>query len=277
MAQNKLNDEATLFERIKDISRSEILCMTHSKSERRLISTIKNSAVWTNNSSDTNNPPDLYADKYQLMGDLMMVDDSGHYIITKKGKKKYVNKEREATSKLYDKLCNEDPQKFENIAELLLVADTSKIPTNEHHRFEWYRQEFKRIVKEHIESIELYKAKFPTYKTIFFIVDESTSYIKADMLVKDVDINKPMLINVANVHFPFHDVEFINVLKETITAKNGQTLGIDYVVWYMPHKFIQTTNGMLRILPTIAVLDMSKIKKVKVLTYDEKYMISTER
>ena len=45
----------------------------------------------------------------------------------------------------------------------------------------------------------------------------------------------------------------------------------------MPHKFIPTTNGMLRILPTIAVLDMHKISKVKSLTYDEKYMISTEK
>ena len=278
MAQNKLNDEGTLFQRIKDVPRNEILLMTNSKSERRLISFIKNDTIWTNNATDTNNPPDLYIDKYKMMADLMMVDDNGHYITTKDGEQKYINKEREATSKLYKQLCGKDAaETFPDIGELLLVADTSHIPTNEHHCFEWYYKEFKRIVEEHIKSIKIYKQKFPAYKTIFFIVDESTSYIRTKCLPKDVDINKPTLTDIQDIHFPFWDSSFLDVLKGTTQTDDGLTVGIDYVVWYMPYKFIKTTNGMLKILPTIAVLDVIKIQKIKTFKYDIDHMISTER
>lgn len=276
MAHMFMDDEATLFEAIQLIRPENIICLTGSKAERKLCRAIANREAWVNNSKDTNNPPDLYSTKYKFMGDLMQIDDSGHYEV--KGKKEvYVNREKEANGKAYKRMV--EGGNFLNkrgTKRIFIFGDTDEIPTHEHHKYDWYVKEFQRITKQHIESIPLYKQKFPNYKTIFFIVDESTQYIQTASC-----LYSPTLIQLNSerneVHYPYLDEKFLLALQERMTGVNGETFAIDYVVWYMPNKYIHTTIGPLRPLPHLVILDMNNINKIKRKKYPSARIISTER
>lgn len=276
--QKYVDDEATIFKFIQGIPLEKTLLFTNSKDEEKICSIIKKSTLWINNSEDTNNPPDLYCDKYKIMGDIMKVDDSGHYVSNKK-KRVYVNKEKEANSKAYKNLLNHEIlSMFPNAENIFVIGDTSDIKTSEHHRFSWYVEEFQRIIGQHVNSIELYKKRFPNYKTIFFIYDESTPYIQIDScLYSDKYINENFQKINKTIHLPFHDEEFLNVLKNKIELQDGSFAQIDYVVWCFPYKCFNATNGMNSDFPNLVIIDVKNIEKVKTLKYYYNRMISAEK
>ena len=269
MANKFFDDEKTWFNKIQRLERKDISLLTNDDEEAKIAMLVEagSDADWTIVAEDTNFPPDIYSDKYKLMGDFMMVDDSG-FIKHKKKKDVYINPQNEADSRAYRDLINAGIlDMFPNLKEIYINSDTTNLKTNEHHTFSRYVDEFNRIVQAHIDNIPEYKKNHPGYQTIFFIMDKSSGYFKTDCCLYSDEYLKSNPIQV-ETHYPFVDSNFLNIFKNS---------GIDFVVWFMPYKIFKTPDGFKPFPIQMVVLNVKNIDSVQQINYPKCLMISSEK
>lgn len=274
MAYNNFNDEQTLIDHMRRTPPEYIQLLPDNNATRKILKTFQNRAIWVANMKNTNEPPDFYTEKHKVMGDIMQVDDCGHTVYYPK-KSKYKNPQRTTDGQKYKELqASGILDSCPNLKQIFINSDTSHLSTNEHHQFTWYRDEFKRIIREHIDSLPLYHQKCPGYKTIFFIYDESHPYIRMPSCVYSPEALKQQGIEVNHeaLHKPFLDDDLLQVLQETI-IHNGESYGIDYVIWFFTnkaidvmHKFTGAQHTVL-LQPQLVVLDCSQIKHLNSIRY----------
>lgn len=215
---------------------------------------------WIDSSAKDAPPPDFYNDKFQYMMDVMRVDD--HARKNHKGKQ-------------YNPTLAHDNELFKEIKEsgiLEKVSDDNlhiightQLPTIEDHNYLYYRKNFKRVVGGHKQKISLYRKNHQGYKVIFLICDEASAYFQVEENYNY--IKEPALgdIVLGRPHLYFQDKAFLECFIES---------EIDYLIWYTPYKFLNSTIGVID-LPKVCVFDLT-CKDYKGIEYCEKYMISSE-
>ncbi|MCR3758467.1 hypothetical protein KYB31_05585 [Clostridium felsineum] len=215
---------------------------------------------WNDNSSESDPPPDFYSDEFEMMMEVMRVDDhsfkkKGNLINPTYAKESKVCREIE-NSGILDCLPNE--------AALLFNVDT-KLPTDKDHNYKFYTNSFARIVKKHSEHIEMYRNNHKNYRLIFFIFDESSAYFEVPNK-ETMKINRNVGTTIqGKAHFYFLDSTLLeNILK----------YDIDYVIWYAPFKLVNTNNGVFD-LPKAVIYDVKHFN-LKPIIYKDDQMMSTE-
>lgn len=180
---------------------------------------------WIDTSAKNELPPDFYNQKQRLMMDVMRVDD--HAYVDDKGK--VINRHNERESKLTEELISQN-ESIREIAEKgnLFITPYSGLKGYEDHNYDFYVKNFKRVVEKHIKKIEKYKINHPGFKTIFFVVDESSAYIKRFDKERSKYIGGPVL---ANPHLWWFDNNMLKVIKDS---------DIDYLIWMCPYKHFES-------------------------------------
>ena len=268
MPLDKFNDEKTLLNKIRntyfDYPHS-IFFLTHNKNEPTILKQLlkrKYITSWKDSSGKDAPPPDFYSKKFKLMADIMQVNDS------ERSKKK--NIQRAADTESYNSLIQSGIlDKFPNIEQIEIINTCPEITTNHHHKYSWYVKSFNRIVKNHKDSIALYKKNHPGYDIIFIIYDESEPYSQLPSCLvnlSNIQVGDELL---GELHYPFLDKNIMDVFVDS---------DIDYVVWYMNNKTIQCvdTNGnyQQKQLPKIVVFKPSELHTVQFQEYFSCRMVS---
>ena len=260
---NLFDDENEIMEFFHLSGEADVLLLNNSFSTHKIFTHISESKHWKNwicSSGKDEPPPDYYSDKYKLMMEVMRVDD--HAYKNKKGK--LVNPVNIKESELQAEI-----RKHANITDTtkVIVNAVTGLPTREDHNYDFYVNNFTRVVYKHKENVDLYRKNHSGYKLIFFIFDESSAYVKVDtkeLAKKGVEQGEPF---VGFPHNFFLDRAFIDVIKEC---------GADYVVWYTPFKHIDT-HGVEPQLPKIVVIDVKKLSNPDYIEiYDSDYIMSSE-
>lgn len=212
---------------------------------------------WVNSSGKGDCPPDFYSEKYQIMMEVMRIDDHGFV----SAKNKIVNptlrreseiKEELRVTGLFDQFPN---------AKLHINADTG-LSTKEDHNYNYYFSNFKRIVENHNSKVKEYYKNHPNYKLIFCVFDESSAYVETNSVTNYLKVGDEII---GNPHFWFLDKQFLEVIRR---------LSINYFIWYTPFKLINTTERVLD-LPKIIVYDLNEVN-VEEIIYKQENMISVE-
>ena len=217
-------------------------------------------SAWIDSSGKGDPPPDFYSDKYQLMMDVMRVDD--HERKNKKGtlhNPSYAhNRDLEHELRAKGILGSfPDAQVF--------INGVTDLPTFEDHNYSFYRKSFQRVIDKHINNIPLYRANHPNYKIIFFIFDESSAYFESEKKIDRTQSFHAGMRLSGRPHWFFFDEVFINAFV-------GK--GIDYVFWYTPYKQYEFANPQID-LPQLCVFDLAKPIELRD-KYDEEKMVSSE-
>lgn len=219
---------------------------------------------WKDTSAHDAPPTDFYSDKYNLMMDVMKVEDNTRK--TKKGKLR--NPKAEAENRLYRALI--DKGVITDRAPDVQINAVTDLPTMEDHQFKWYFDSFKRVILEHNRKIPLYNENHKNFKTVFFVFDESTAYIQllAGQTYSAPKKGQKYTVYINQLHFFANDAKFQDVLKKC---------DADYVIWYAPYKYYD--HGSLpQPIYQAAIIDIQMLKKgeCESLNYLHGLMVSAE-
>lgn len=252
--------ESNLIETFQHFSPTEIALFPMSAATENICKSLHDETRWkgwTDSSAKNAPPPDFFNDGEKLMMDVMRVDDHG---FRRKGKT--VNPTLEREHKLERELRESGVLgQFREDIKLYINAD-SGLPTKEDHNYQFYSDGFKRTVEQHIAKIPNYQKNHSGYKTIFFVFDESTAYVKMKKVPDRMFEGK---IYRAEAHLWFLDKRFVEVFIDG---------AIDYLIWVAPYKLIQTI-GKAPVLPAACVFDCHNID-VELMDYDMSHMVSSE-
>ena len=256
------NDESMILDEFRDLHKSEIAfvgselqCYMMHKS----LTSIFNRRYWINSSKKSDPPPDYYNDNKKLMMEFMRIDD--HAYIDEKGK--VVNPELQHEGEIIRKYFNQPERDDIN----LFIIPNTNLPTDEDHDFKKYFENFKRVINKHNNKINLYNLNHPGYKTIFFILDESSAYFEYSNGEDEIRNRKEGSIVHGRPHFYWMDSEFLEVIRNT---------EVDYFVWYAPFKLIRLEKGKIFELPKAAIIDVKNIKKSKFIDFNHDKLVSIE-
>ncbi len=216
-------------------------------------------AQWTDSSSKKDLPPDFYNDKMKLMMDVMRVDDRTH--IDSNGK--VVNLWNKRESEILDELIRQN-KSVKKIADEgnVFITPYIELDSEEDHNYKFYLEDFHRVLKKHINKIENYKCNHPGYKVIFFILDESTPYIRYVGKKKKPKIGESVY---GEAHWWWLDKNMVNIIKDS---------SIDYLIWMAPFKYFITDKNIR--LPKVIIYDVKKIKYLNLRSYPIDGMQSVE-
>ena len=234
--------------------------------EKMLYQIIKDKNFWNDwfdTSAHNAPPPDFYSDKYKMMMDVMKVEDNSRK--TKSGKLR--NPKAEEEKKIYNLLKQFGIFQLDDVYPKIIVR--TGLPTKEDHRFEWYYNNFKRVLSEHNKKIPLYKKNHKGYSTIFFVFDESTAYVQMYAGQNYTNLQIGQKIN-GILHYAVDDEAFQDVIKSTEA---------DYIIWFMPYKNYMGYETMeSQPLPKVAIIDIKALKqgKISCTHYIHSLMISAE-
>ncbi len=263
---NYFDDETSIIDLFQSLSRNEVCFPIWSRDAVLIFKSIHSERkwkYWTNNSGKADPPPDFFSDKYNLMMEVMRVDDHAHY--NQKGK--IVNpvnqRESEIQKDIRKKILAHNPNHdFSNT--IIYVNALSNLPTNEDHNYIYYYSNFDRVLKKHIDNIHLYKKNHPNKKLILFVFDESTGYLQ----VQDEELAKkgPTALERyrAKPVAHFFDRRFLEVFCHS---------EVDFLVWCTPYKMF---HGSVFQLPKICVFDLKKDYIRKSIDYPQNLIISSE-
>lgn len=214
---------------------------------------------WVDTSAKNEMPPDFYNEKLKFMMDVMRIDD--HAYINKKGR--VINRHNERESKIMEEIINKN-ELFRTIAEKgnLFITPDSGLRGYDDHNYDFYISNFKRVVEKHITKIEKYKKNHPGFKTIFFILDESSPYAKCFEKIKNIKAGECMR---AQPHFWWFDSNMLDVVIKS---------DIDFVIWMAPYKHFKSRPKLN--LPWIAIYDIKKLNYKKLIKYQHGDMQSLE-
>ncbi|MGN1341727.1 MAG: hypothetical protein ACI4VL_00670 [Bacilli bacterium] len=215
---------------------------------------------WVDTSAKNELPPDFYNDKLKLMMDVMRIDD--HAYVDEKGR--VINRHNERESKLIEELISKN-KSFKEIVEKgnLFITPDSGLRGYEDHNYNFYVNNFKRVVSKHIKKIEKYKKNHPGFKTIFFIFDESSPYMK----LIDCEVpQKPGDLMHGDLHQWWRDGNMLNIIKNS---------NIDYLIWMTPYKLFNSI-GKVR-YPLAMIYEVSKIDFNSLMKYEIDELVSMEQ
>ena len=258
---NYYDDENSIIESFQCLNDSSVffpIFTDDAEEVYRSIHDLEEWNKWTNSAGKSDPPPDYFNDEKQLMMDVMIVEDNS--FIGKKGKPVNPTKKQES-------LMRKELEKigilesFPHLEKIMLIAHTG-LPTKEDHNYIFYRDNFNRVIKNHISKIGKYNENHRGYKKIFLIMDESTAYIQTQNL--DHTFAEGDMIP-AKIHFHFFDKAFLDAFFGS---------EIDYLIWYTPYKHVWTDKEKLN-LPQAVIYDVKNMDFNKIV-YDPLYMMSNE-
>lgn len=257
------DSEINIYNDFLDVPYSKILLI--GPKTKSLINKIRDKSSWIDNSSNTNNPPDFYSDKYKLMMDFMRISDCEFE--TKNGKIVNPNNIREK------EIMN---GKVENGIILIMNPKTGKkieryIPDfKEPCTYNNRIKSFEKTIIKHKNKINIYKKNHPGFKTIFFIYDDSAPYIIAPHGIINPKANTKC--NSYGLYLYWRDKKIIDVLQ-----KDGNIP--DYVLWYTPNvegHQIYKADGTLLEINKITLFAPNIIAKHFVIDYSNKNILCSE-
>lgn len=259
---NRYDKEETIIGDFQELSTREVLFFPKSFKAISIFYSVHSKwkwRKWINSSSKKELPPDFYNPRLKLMMDVMRIDD--HAYVDKNGK--VVNPHNKRESELVKELIRKN-ESFKLVAEQgnLFITPDSGLRGYQDHNYDYYINTFKRVVGKHIKKIDNYKKNHPGFKTIFFVVDESSPYFKC------FDKNRPRKVGerfYGEPHFWWIDKNMVNCLKES---------DVDYLIWMAPYKYFHSEERVM--LPHIIVMDVKKIDYDELLKYDASDMQSAE-
>lgn len=259
-----LDSEKAVIESFQSVDGTSVYFPVESEKTIEIFETIHNRdkwKLWIESSGKADPPPDFYSDKYKCMMEVMRVDD--HSYKNKKGK--VVNPTNSHIRDVEKEIMQSGiMDMFPNVNNLMINAFTS-LPTKEDHNYDFYRKNFARVIENHKKSIDMYKTNHPNYTMIFFVMDESSAYLKvAQPEIATQQYRADDMID-GMPHFWFMDSNFLCSFENS---------SIDYLVWYTPFKVIDSTVGILD-LPKVCVFDIHDMPEQRI-AYDSKYIISAE-
>jgi hypothetical protein len=241
---NYFDNENKIIEWFQDVEPSSVYFPIETDELVAVFESIHNEGqwkLWKNSSGKSDPPPDFYCDELKLMMDIMRVDDHAH----KNKKGKIVNPTNARESAMQKELRESGIlDKFPNVENIICNAVTD-LPTEQDHNYKFYKNNFIRTIEEHKRKIALYKQNHPDYKTIFFVLDESSAYFEGETKHEIVLQGMPF---VGRPHIWFLDKAFIQVFQNS---------NIDYIVWFTPFKHFESLEKI--VLPEIVVFDTSQI------------------
>ena len=214
-----------------------------------------NRCKWIDSSADTNNPPDFYSDKYKLMCDFMRVDEYEQ----KKGVNPALAHERE--------VINDLP--IEGDCTVFLVPDGTKL-FGMQHDYEMYLKMIDRVLMQHNKRVRAYNNNHPGFKSIFVVFDESSLYVEAYRHYEREELAYGMPFKAKRMHKPYRDNNILNLISK---------LDCDYILWVNPFK--RTNRSMSKSgrsfkIPSIALIEVKRVNKIKCISYNSSLLISTE-
>lgn len=218
---------------------------------------------WIDNSGKADPPPDFYSDKYGYMMEVMRVDDHAHY--NEKGVLVNPVNERESIlqKEIRQRILKKNPHAdLSNIK--IMINAWPRLPSTEDHNYNFYCDNFERILAKHIKNIPLYRKNHPGKKLIFFVFDESTGYLQVD----DPELVKrgPVALEPFSARplFHFSDKRFIDVFRDS---------DIDFLVWFTPYKMF---HGAAKQPYKVCVFDVKRLRNKHFIDYPKDLIISSE-
>lgn len=251
----KLFNDESEWEIFQNVINSSGILYAKSKSDKELLTKIR-SMSWEDN---TNNRPDFISD--EIMIEMFEIDD---IVTTKKGKK---NPQREADARALRTVKNLNLDLTEN-AKILAIGDTrfdpkteSYIPdkTEDHHNYQAYIDNFKRICGKHLDGVSAYKINYPDRKLGFLIIDDATMYIpKESKLMRDVFYSLPTF-----------DKNFMSLFIKS---------EVDFVLWAFNNKYVYVNGdrGQNSCLPDLVLVSRENYYTKKTRNYASNKMVSLE-
>ncbi len=259
---NRLDKEDRIIEQLQMFDINEALMIPMKYKTFLILNEIHNESNWKNwidSSAKNELPPDFFNPKKKLMMDVMRIDD--HAYMDENGK--IVNPHNRRESELIDELTrnNEAMRKAAEVGHLIVIPYTG-LSGEQDHNYNYYVDNFNRVVNNHIKKIDNYRKNHPGYKTIFLVFDESSPYAKCP------DEKRPTKVGEAFYAYPhlwWCDKNMINCLKNS---------KIEYLVWVTPYKHFDSVGKVE--LPKITIIDVKKIKYKKLIEYIPSDMQSLE-
>lgn len=261
---NRLDDESKIVSDFQRVDDNEVMFITQSEEAERVYRCIHTKSLWNkwiNSSGKSDPPPDFYLPEYNLMMDVMRVDD--HAYINKKDRVE--NPTNAGESKLYKELKNSGILEIFPNAELIVNAKTT-LPTEQDHNYLFYQANFERVVSEHIKKLPLYQKNHLKYKTILFVMDESSAYIQCESDKTDINSVQEGERIKGQPHIFFWDRSFVDIFWNS---------DIDFLIWFAPYKLLRTEKGVFE-LPKVAIFDCKVDKVDQLIEYKKEKMCSSE-
>ncbi len=260
---NRYDKEERIINDFQNLKRKEVDMLPLNLKNLKLYKCIHNKKKWSkwiDASAKNELPPDFYNNKLKIMMDVMRIDD--HAFVDENGR--VINRHNERESKLTEELIRKN-EMFKEIAEKgnLFINPDSWLRGYEDHNYNFYVNNFKRVVSKHITKIDKYKKNHPGFKTTFFIFDESSPYIK---LINCEAPQKPGDLMYGDLHQWWRDSNMLNVIKDS---------NIDYLIWMTPYKLFNSIEKVR--YPMAMIYEVSKIDFNNLMKYEIDELISIEQ
>ncbi len=258
---NLFDDERNIIDFFQSIRDEEVFFPTINDDVEKIYRSVHEVTYWehwTYSAGKSDPPPDFFNERSCLMMDVMRIDD--HAFLNKMGK--VINPTNAGESQLRKELDNSGLLgMFPNIKNVFVNAKTT-LSTKEDHNYAFYIDNFRRVVAEHSKKVDLYKMNHPGFKTIFFVMDESSAYFSS---VEVCSKPEEGTMTKGKPHLFYFDKIFIDSIKQA---------PIDYLIWYTPFKLLRTDQGLFN-LPKAAIYDIGRLD-FEGINYDESFMVSAE-
>lgn len=259
---NRYDKEDRIISDFRDLDSSEIGLMPNNSKTRKIYFSLSDEnswKEWTDTSAKNELPPDFYNDKLKLMMDVMRIDD--HAYVDEKGR--VINRHNERESKLAKEIISLG-EMFEKAAEQgnLFITPDSGLRGYQDHNYDFYVNNFRRVIGKHINKINKYKNNHPGFKTMFFVFDESSPYAKC------FDDKRPNFVNekfFCQPHYWWLDDNMLSLFENS---------DVDYLIWMCPYKHFDAEIKLD--FPIAMIYDVKKIKYNKLISYEFKDMTSLE-
>ncbi|MBR3368655.1 hypothetical protein IKG45_02580 [Candidatus Saccharibacteria bacterium] len=245
---------------IKDFCdcKDENICLLN-KNSKRLLQRIRNKDAWRHSNQKSDPPPDFYSDNYQLMMEVMRVDDHAF----KDDKGKIINPHIQKENRTYKSIQNLFKKQGISFSGDIIVNTITDLPTEEDHSYSKYIKNFQRVLEKHNSSYSLYAKNHKNYELVYLILDESSQYIQVDNPSDKIVIAGKAVE--ARLHLSFLDKAFTDILKKSKA---------DYFVWYMPYKHFNSKEIVK--LPQVVIYSKDDLDVITTQKYNHSLMSSVE-
>lgn len=136
--------------------------------------------------------------------------------------------------------------------------------STDHHNYQAYLDNFRRICGKHLESVNAYRKNFPQKKLGFLIVDDATFYVKKSKAGK---LSKKQTFYL----LPQFDTNFMRLFAES---------DVDFVLWAFNNKYVYTKEdkyGQDGIVPSLCIIAKENYYGKHSRKFDTKLMCSLEK
>ncbi len=259
---NRYDKEINIINDFQKLTSREIYLFNGSLSLRKIFISVYSKRKWKNwidSSSKNEPPPDFYNDKLKIMMDVMRIDDHAY----EDSNGKVLNPTNKRESQLMKEIASKNAFLKRAVEEgRVLVNPDSGLRGEKDHNYTFYYKNFERVTVNHSNKITNYKKNHPGYKTIFFILDESSPYL---MAVNDYRPSAPGEIIYGIFHQWWRD---FNMMKYIVKSD------LDYIIWFSPYKHFDSLEKFEP--PFATIIDVKKIRLDSLIKYTVGKMYSVE-